>query len=208
MIVNELASKFRTYPAFTYREAKIYLDGIGVNTKNLARIISYLKKTGKIGSLGKGVYTYNKDSPVIGFGYSPFYYGLLYAMSIREFWTQDSRPELVTIRQVRRTQLKTPDEKVVFFTHHISADRFFGFDFIKYGEFTVPVSDAEKTLIDLFYFRVRLPLQEYSRVLKSVNVTKLRKYISKYDTKTGTAVLKFVNKYKRLADEGKLESLF
>jgi hypothetical protein len=208
MIVNELASKFRTYPAFTYREAKIYLDGIGENTKNLARTISYLKKNGRIASLGKGVYTYNKDSPVIGFGYSPFYYGLLYAMSIREFWTQDSRPELVTIRPVRRTRLKTPDESVVIFAHHISADRFFGFDFIKYGDFIVPVSDAEKTLIDLFYFRVRLPLQEYGKVLKSVNVTKLRKYISKYDTKTGSAVLKFVKKYKRLADEGKLESPF
>ena len=206
MIAKELKRKFESYPAFTFRDAKSYLEGIGVNTKNLARSLAYLKKTSNIVTLVRGVYTYNKDGLVIGFGYSPFYFGLLYAMSLRGFWTIESRPELITVRPVRRTRVQMVNNKITVSVHHISGDRFFGYDFVKYGQFKVPVSDAEKTLIDLFYFRVRLPVQDYSIMLKLLRIGKLKKYLSRFDPKTRAAVLEFVHKYKRLADKGRLES--
>ena len=206
MTAKELKRKFESYPAFTFRDARIYLEGIGENTKNLARSLAYLKKTGKIVTLARGTYTYNKDDLVVGFGYSPFYFGLLYAMSLRGFWTVESRPELITVRTVRGTRVQTVNNEIAVSVHHISGNRFFGYDFVRYGKFKVPVSDTEKTLIDLFYFRVKLPIQNYSILLKSLKIRKLRKYLSRFDPKTKTAVLEFVHKYKPLADEGRLES--
>ena len=58
------------------------------------------------------------------------------------------------------------------FVHHIPARYFLGFDIISYGELKIPVSDPEKTPIDLFYYKVRFPIQYYdsfSELLKGKN---------------------------------------
>lgn len=206
MLAKKLERKFESYPAFTFRDAEIYLGSVGENTKNLARSLAHLKKTGRIVTIVRGVYTFNKDDLVLGHGYSPFYFGLLHAMSLREFWTLESRPEIITVRTVRRSRVHMLNDRIAVSVHHISGDRFFGYDFVKYGRFKVPVSDTEKTLIDLFYFDIKLPIQNYSIMLKSLKMKKLRKYLSKFDQKTKTKVLEFVSKYKKIADEGRLES--
>ncbi len=206
-IVKDIINHFSDYPVFTYRDLKLYFSDRKMKAANLSRLLSYMKSTGKLYLLRKGVYTFREDDMVSGFSYNPFYYGMLSALTVRELWTQNSHPDIITIRKVRASSAYIfGDVKDRISVHHIPARYFFGFDIIKYGTLNIPVSDPEKTLIDLFYYKVRLPVQNYSGLLGSVNVKKLRGYLKAYDMHTVTTVLNFVKRYKNLADSGKLRS--
>ena len=206
-IVNEIKNHFSDYPVFTYRDLILYFRGKRIKPSNLTRILSYMKSNGSLYTLKKGVYTFKKNDMVSGFAYAPFYYGLLSALTLRELWTQNSRPEIITIKKVRSN--RTPifdDPKDVIFVHHVPIRYFFGFDIIKYGALKLPVSDPEKTLIDLFYYKVKLPLQNYDGLLRSIEIKKVHKYLKEYDRHTSRSVHNFVKKYKLPADMGKLRS--
>lgn len=208
-INKEILKKFSTYPTFTYRDVKLYLRGKSQGKTNTARLLSYLKSRGKIYTIRKGVYSTTRDSTVSGFAHIPFYYGLLSALTIRGLWTQDSRLEIMTIKRVRSSsEMIFGDKDNKVFLHHVPMKYFFGFDLVLYGKFTVPVSDPEKTLIDLFYYRKKLSIQNYSGLLMAVNLRKLNHYLKKYDAHTMAVVKNFVKKYKRLADSKKLESSY
>lgn len=206
-IVKEIEKHFSTYPVFTYRDIKLYFSRRKVKDANLTRLLSHMKSSNKLYTLRKGVYTFRKDDTVSGFSYSPFYYGLLSAMTIRDFWTQNSRPDILTIKKIRNSSTYIFDDKDDrIFVHHIPARYFFGFDIVKYGSFKVPVSDAEKTLIDLFYYRVKLPIQEYSELLRAIRRKKLMAYLKPYNRRMRVTVINFVRKYKAHADAGELQS--
>jgi len=200
-LVKDIEKKFASYPIFTYRAVSL-----SFKSKNLTRIISYMKKKGILFTVGKGKYTFSRDMAVSGFAYAPFYYGLLSSLTIRELWTQNSRPDIITLNRVRRSRIKTFDDKETVFLHHIPARYFFGFDLIKYGKFTVPVSDPEKTLIDIFYYKVKLSIQNYSMLLKIIDMNKLKRYLKRYDKRTSGSVLLFVKKHRAAAISGRLES--
>lgn len=206
-IVNEIKNHFSDYPIFTYRDIRLYFSGRGIKSSNLTRILSYMKSNGSIYTLKKGVYTFKKNDIVSGFAYTPFYYGLLSAMTLRELWTQNSRPEIITIKKIRSTRVAIFDDpKDVIFIHHVPVKYFFGFDIIDYGKLKLPVSDSEKTLIDLFYYKVKLPIQNYDGLLRSIKIKKIHKYLKAYDRHTSSAVLNFIKKYKRSANMSKLKS--
>lgn len=196
---QKILAKFADYPTFTYRDVCTYL-GTGSKRSNLSRILSYLKSRGKIFALKNGVYTARKNDVIVGFGFSPFYYGLLYALTIRELWTQNAEPEIITLKRVRRSKVTLfGKDQHMASLHHCKPKHFFGFDIVKYGGINVPVSDPEKTLIDIFYYKVRLPIQSYALLLEAVKVRKIRAYLKKYDVRTKTAVLDFISKYKGAA---------
>ncbi len=206
-IVKDIIEHFSNYPVFTSRDLRLYFTGKGAKRHNLARIVSHMKGSGKLYTLRKGVYTFKKDDAVSGFSYAPFYYGLLFALTILELWTQNSRPDIITVRKVRTSKAYLfGDRRDVAFVHHVPAKYFFGFNIVKYGASKVPVSDPEKTLIDLFYYKVKLPIQNYSGLLRATNKAKLQKYLKSYDKHTATTVLNFFEKYKGPADSGKLVS--
>jgi predicted transcriptional regulator of viral defense system len=198
---NKILMKFSDYPAFTYRDVCTYL-GPRSKRSNISRTLSYLKSKGKIFTLQNGVYTTRKDDAIVGFGFSPFYYGLLYALTIRELWTQNAEPEIVTLKRVRRSKISPFGKDWHRATlHHAKPKHFFGFDIIKYGGINVPVSDPEKTMIDLFYYKMHLPIQSYAQLLAQVKVRKIRDYLKRYDRRTKTEVMDFISKYKHRAKE-------
>ncbi len=206
-IVKEIAEHFADYPVFTYRDVELFLRGNAKGAHNLPRLMSHMKSSGMLYAVRKGAYTFNKDIMVSGFAYSPFYYGLLSALTIRDLWTQNSRPEIMTPRKVRSSVAHAfGEEKDIVFVHHVPVKYFFGFDIVDYGRLKVPVSDPEKTLIDLFYYRVKLATQNYSGLLKAIDMKKLEAYLKEYDRGIADAVLKFVKRYKPLADSGRMES--
>ncbi len=207
-IVNEITNHFSDYPVFTYRDLRLYFSGRrGIKPSNLARILSYMKSNGRLYTLKKGVYTFKKNDMVSGFAYAPFYYGLLSALTLRELWAQNSRPEIMTIKKVRSNRTSIFDDpKDVIFVHHIPTRYFFGFDVISYGAMRLPVSDPEKTLIDLFYYKVKLPIQNYDGLLRSIDVKNINRYLKVYDGHTAITVLNFIKRYKRSAYSGKLSS--
>ncbi|MCL4326378.1 MAG: hypothetical protein M1481_06130 [Candidatus Thermoplasmatota archaeon] len=206
-IIKDIIDHFSSYPVFTRRDLKLYFTDRKIKAANLTRLLSYMKSNGKLYALRKGVYTFKKDDMVSGFSYSPFYYGLLSALTIRELWTQNSRPDIITIKKVRTSNVSIFDDpKDRIFVHHMSAKYFFGFDVVRYGTMKVLVSDPEKTLIDLFYYKVKLAIQNYSGLLRAVNTKKLRRYLKVYDKRTARIVMEFVKEYKEAADSGKLEN--
>ena len=208
-IIKEIIDHFADYPVFIHRDVKLYLNGKKKKIGDLSRLISYMKSKHMIHAVRNGVYTLNKDEMVAGFAYSPFYYGLLSALTIRELWTQNSRPEILTIKKVRKSGVYIfGDKKATIFVHHIPARCFFGFDIIKYGKLKIPVSDPEKTLIDLFYYKIKLPIQDYSGLLRIIDKRKMVRYLKVYKKPVTTAILNFVKRYKPLADSGKLESSY
>ena len=184
------------------------------NVKNLpawstdiARVLSYLKTSGRIYSIKKGVYSATKDDAVAGFAYAPFYYGLLSALTMRGLWTQHSRPDVMTMKRVRSSRTTVfGDADDVIFLHHVPAKYFFGFGTVRYGKFSVPVSDPEKTLIDLFYYNVRLSVQSYSGILSAIDLRRLGGYLGRYDERTRVDVKGFVEKYKPMVHLKRLES--
>ena len=206
-IVKDIIDHFSDYPVFTHRDLILYFSGKNLKSANLTRLVSHMKSSGKLYAVRNGVYTFRKDDMVSGFSYSPFYYGLLSALTMRDLWTQNSRPDIITVKKIRSSNIYIfGDQNDRIFVHHIPAKYFFGFDIIKYGALKVPVSDPEKTLIDMFYYKVRLPIQNYSGLLRAVKRKKVYEYIGAYDEHTATAVLNFLKNYKGLADSGRLES--
>ncbi len=205
-IVREIADHFGSYPVFTYRDAELYLSGKGYKPRNLVRLLAYMKGIGKLHEVRKGAYTLSNDTMVAGFAYSPFYYGLLSALTIRGLWTQNSKPEIITVRKVRRSKVQVFGGRDTVFLHHIPAKYFFGFDILDYGKLRLPVADPEKTLIDLFYYKTKLAMQNYSGLLKAISMKKLQEYLKAYDRRTAEVVKRFAKKYKSLADSGKMES--
>lgn len=206
-IVKDIIDHFSDFPVFTHRDLILYFSGKKLRPANLTRLISYMKSSGKLYTLTKGVYTFKKDDMVSGFSYTPFYYGLLSALTIRDLWTQNSRPDIITVKKIRSSNIYIfGDREDRIFVHHIPAKYFFGFDIIRYGTLKMPVSDPEKTLIDMFYYKIRLPIQNYSGLLRAVKRKKVYEYLRAYDKHTATAVLNFLKNYKGLADSGRLES--
>lgn len=204
--VKDIISHFNDWPVFTYRDAKLYCANHG-ESKNLARTLSYMKSKGMLYSVRKGTYSFKNDDMVAGFSYAPFYYGLLSALSMRELWTQNARPEIITMKSVRRSGISIfGDKERTAFLHHIPAKYFFGFDILQYGSLKLPVSDPEKTLIDLVYYKIRLPIQNYSGLLKAVRASKVQGYLKAYDPHTRSAVMNFMKAHRRSAVAGKLDS--
>ncbi len=201
-IIRDLETGFKDHNVFSIAEARRQLGR--TRSKNLSRILSYMKANGMIYSLGHGTYTFNRNLNVSGFAYSPFYYGLMFAMTIRELWDQNSRPDILTPRKVRISNIKVFNGEESVFVHHVPIKLFFGFDMVKYGGIKVPVSDPEKTLIDLFYYRVKLSTGDYGGILKAVSYDKLNKYLKFYDVRLASTVMKFAKRYKPAADSGRL----
>lgn len=204
-IAKEILKKFSEYPTFSYNDVELYLMQRAKGC-NIARIISYMKSKDYIYGIRKGVYSTRNDAAISGFAFQPFYYGLTYAMTIRELWTQESSPEIITLKRVKKNNVEVFNGKYIVVLHHSDPKYFFGYENVKYGNINIPVSDIEKTLIDLFFYKNRLALQEYSGLLKALNKKRLKHYLAVYDKHTITTVNNFVRKYSTAAKNGDLDN--
>ena len=74
----------------------------------------------------------------------------------------------------------------------------FGFDYYKDGDFWLPYSDKEKTLIDMVYFKERLSKEAIKSFAKAINKNKLMQYLKHYPKRIKRAVLGYVNIWAQL----------
>lgn len=205
-IPNELSSYFKSWPTFRIEDAFLFLrKRHRLSKKTLQVTLSRMAKSARLYRVSKGVFSFTKSAEVAGFAYAPFYYGGLSALMIRDLIDDQVRMEVMTTRAVRRNS-STAFGEIEILLHHLSREHYFGFDEVVYGNYAVPVSNPEKTLIDLFHYKIRLPLQEYGRLLRAVDAKKLDRYLRAYGSRTSTAVLSFFKRYKPLADAGRLSS--
>jgi predicted transcriptional regulator of viral defense system len=147
--------------------------------KNYAHLIlSKLTKKEEIFRLTKGFYSAFNDPTFSVFCFKPSYLGLYEALSLRNLWEQEVNTTIITIKKVRNGIRKILETNVII--KRIKPKYFFGFDYIKYNNFYIPVSDLEKTLIDLIYFKEPLTGQVLKNLKNKIDKKKMLKYLKAY----------------------------
>lgn len=209
-LADEISAVFRDFKTFTFNDIRIALryKHKNISDKTIQVTLSRMAKRKRIYSITKGVYSPEKRDEVAGFAFTPFYYGGMAALMIRDMIDDQVKMEIMTTRRVKTSFVAVFGGDSAVVVHHIPRKYYFGFEDLKYGDITVPVSDLEKTLIDLFYYRERLSLQDYAGILKGIRKDVLERYLKHYDKHTKVSVMRFVAAYLREAKAGKLDNLY
>lgn len=176
--LRDFMEHFRERQAFTIRDARIFLKAKKISEGYLHFMIQYCLKRKGLKKITKGTYTFGDDSIVTGFAFKPFYYGLHYALSLLGFWGQASNPVIITPKKVRSGIRTSMGGNII--VRKISPGMFFGFETTQTsGGIWVPVSTPEKTLLDFFYFRQKIPSEAMQKLIKKADTPELRKMLKK-----------------------------
>jgi len=172
--LSEIMKFFEENAVVTTRDIKLYLKQRSYSYL----LLSNLVKQGRIKRLTKGYFTIHDDPILSVFCFRPAYLGLQEALSIHNLWEQETNVVVVTTRKVRIGIHKILGSNVL--VHRISPKYLFGITFVKYGDFFVPVSDIEKTLIDLIYFKQPISKKKILEIKRKANELKLKEYLKHY----------------------------
>ncbi|MBI5036417.1 hypothetical protein HZC09_03660 [Candidatus Micrarchaeota archaeon] len=167
---------FGALPAFTMRDVRVFF-GKPLSGKYSELLLHNFLKRGEVHRIAKGAYSFGAEMQVVGLAFQPYYYGLQDALSLRDLWTQETNPVVITPRKVRtgvRTFLGNN-----YLVKRIARRMFFGFEPLRYHDSWVNVSDAEKTLIDFVYFRQRVDAEALAELKQNINAKKLSSYLKK-----------------------------
>src|SRR3989344_5858572 len=167
----------RQAPVVTRQDLLRLLAKAGASKGYLNLTIHNLLKKGAIKRITRGAYTAFDDVQLAGFAFRPFYYGLQDALSLRNLWEQETVPVIITPRKVRSGIRQF--EGANYLIRRIERRMFFGSELIKYGGFWIPVTDAEKTLIDFAYFNEPLPKEALRELRRRIDRKKLASYLKK-----------------------------
>lgn len=163
-----------------------------VKNKNYAHLILHkLEKSQEIFRIKKGYYSVFNDPIFSVFCFKPSYLGLYEALSLYNLWEQETNVVIITSRKVRTGIRKIFGSNVII--KKINPKLMFGFDYFKYDNFYLPVSDFEKTLLDFFYFGEYLPKDVLKKLKNKINNKKLKNYLKRYSPEFR---FKFLNNFK------------
>ncbi|MEM2965008.1 MAG: hypothetical protein QW172_05175 [Candidatus Bathyarchaeia archaeon] len=158
--------------------------------RNYAYILmNHLLKKREIHRLTRGYYTVYEEPSLIVYCLKPAYIGLQDAMSFHNLWEQETNPIVVTVRKVRTGVRRVLGQNV--WVRRISPKYLFGYDYITSGEFILPVSDVEKTLIDIIYFG-DMNESVMKRFAGKIDRKKLEGYLKKYEDNFRKKALKIL----------------
>ena len=192
--VKALREHFGNKVVFSMRDLRIFFSRQKISSAYRNLLVHNLLKKGEMVRITKGRYTFQKDSCVFGFAFSPFYYGLQEALSLRKLWGQETVPVIITAKKFRPGIREIGGSKIII--KRIGRKMFFGFDFVKQFDFELPVSDPEKTLIDFAYFRQQLDPAVLHEIKKRIDGQKLRQYLLKCPKYVKVKIEKWIgNKY-------------
>jgi len=175
--VEYVRKRFANAPALKITDLKVALGTRGISKNYLHLLVHNLLASGELKKITRGTYTFRDDAETVGFAFTPFYYGLEEALSLRNLWEQETNPVVITPRRVR-SGVRTFEGRN-YAVRHIAREMFFGFELVKYGDFWIPVSDAEKTLIDFVYFKQPLPQSALKELVSATDAAKLNKYLKR-----------------------------
>lgn len=151
------------------------------------QLIRNLILKGKIKRLTKGFYTTYDDPSLAVFVFKPAYLGLQDALSFHNLWEQETIPVIITSRKVRTGIRKILNTNVLI--KRIPPKYVFGIEYKKQGDFYLPVSDIEKTFIDMVYFKESLNKDLLKTFKKKIDMKKLKNYLKKYPKEIKKRVL-------------------
>jgi len=168
-----------------------------VGDKDYAYVVmNHLVKRGEVKRITRGYYTVRDDPSLLVYCLKPAYIGLQDAMSFHNLWEQETSPIIITNRRVRRGIREVMGHNVL--VRRISRDYFFGYDHYEHGDFSLPVSDVEKTFIDMVYFgEIEKPMVRKFKT--RIDRKRLESYLTKYPANFGKKVLALLSR------EGKVD---
>ena len=167
------------FPVVRLYEIRTALKPKGIGDGYLKRMINYLLGRGELKRITSGVYTLHDDIMVVGFAFQPFYYGLESALTIRKLWEQGANPVVMTTRKVRQGMRALDNSN--YLVKRVSRRLFFGYELVRYYDFWIPVSDIEKTLIDLVYSGHHVRADVIAQIRLNADRARLRKYLEAYN---------------------------
>ncbi|OYT65250.1 hypothetical protein B6U74_03875 [Candidatus Bathyarchaeota archaeon ex4484_205] len=172
--LKEIEEFFRKTPVVATRDIKVFVKNTGYSYL----LVHNLVKTGRIKRVTKGFYSIYDDPVVAVFCFKPAYIGLQDALSFHNLWEQETATIIVTGKRIRTGIRRIFGVNVV--VRRIKPIYIFGFDTIRYGEFFIPVSDIEKTLIDFIYFNEPIREDVLRELRRRLDQRKLAEYLKAY----------------------------
>lgn len=154
------------------------------------QLIRNLVIKGKVKRLSKGFYTMHNELSLAVFCFKPAYLGLQDALSLHDFGEQETIPVILTARKARNGIRQVSGANMLI--RRIDKKYLFGYEYIKQGGFYFPVSDIEKTFIDMVYFREKIDTDLLSSIKKAVDKKKLESYLRMYPERFMAKILKIM----------------
>ena len=146
---RDVISSALSRPVFTLS----YLTKRGVPEKYAKVLIHRLVKRGVVHRVERGLYATVDDPIVVGGNMVfPSYISMYTALSLRGVLYQvPSTVQIVTTRRRKNKRVDFFGSVIEFY--RIKREFFFGFEYIYFNGFEVPVASVEKAIIDIFYFK-------------------------------------------------------
>jgi len=189
--MKEFRGHFSKKAVFSVRDVWNHFARQKISRRYVWQMLKNLLKNGEIFRIAKGLYSFRAEPNLVAFAIRPSYFGLQDALSIRGLWGQQVNPILITPRKVRSGLRDVLGAKVI--VRRISRDMFFGFEMVNYAGLWVPVSDAEKTLIDFCHFNQPLDRQALKKIIKKTDRKKLAAYLKKAPRRTRAGVERLIS---------------
>jgi len=187
---KQLYDNFKKSKVFSLRDVRILFNNKNISKDYSKNLMSNLIKEKKIHKITNGKYTFQEEIMCIGFAFSPFYYGLQEALSLHNLHEQETNAIIITTNKIKPGIREIMDTNV--YLRRIDKKYFFGYDFIKYYDIEIPVSDIEKTLIDLVYYKESISKDVILEIKKKIDLIKLNKYLEKYPITIKNKVLDLI----------------
>ncbi len=206
--IGKLIETFNSpsFPVFTINDVKLLFTGTSMTDGYLHLMMHNLLKKRKITRITRGVYTcHNNEALVAGFAFSPFYFGLEHALRIHKFSLQVTNPLVITSRNVRNGVKHFSGRNYV--VYKLPAKYLFGYALKNYADMWIPVSDIEKTVIDMIYFKIAIRDEIWPKLLKEINTQKLKNYLKNYNPRFRSKVINIIaiSKARNIANIRELE---
>jgi len=172
-LVNKVREFLKSTPVANLQSISALVGG-----KNYAYVVmNHLLKRGEVRRITRGYYTVHDDPSLIVYCLKPAYIGLQDAMSFHNLWEQETSPIIITGRRVRSGIRKVMGHNVL--VRRISKKYLFGYEHYRHGDFSLPVSDVEKTFVDMVYFG-EFEKHMVKNFERRIDHKKIEKYLKKY----------------------------
>lgn len=156
-------------------------------------LLHQMRKKKEVYRITKGWYSLSDDPTLAVFCFKPSYLGLQDALSIHGLWEQESNPVIMTTRIVREGVRTINGSNVIL--KRIPPALFFGIEQRKYGSYYVPVSDIEKTFLDMIHFRQPIDRETLRLFKKRMDRKKLDRYGKRYPLDVRKKVMKMMERF-------------
>lgn len=186
--LSQIKKLLKASPVFTAGDAERIIK----NKKYAHLLLHNLFRKGEIKRIVKGCYAWEEDPILAVFCFRPGYIGLQEALSLHNLWEQETNLVIITSLKARTGLRK------IFGTNasvrRIHPRYLFGIDYFKYNGLYLPISDIEKTFLDLIYFKETPSAQVIREIKKRIDDDKMNSYLKKYPKPFRQKVEKILSK--------------